>query len=119
MSSRSRRTKLLPKTAGEATFVRMSLRLSSTLLLAGQLLYIVVTQFHADGDANNHPTVFVEYADSGSWMAVHLGQFVSMVILLAGLLALFFALDIQAEAPRWAGRFGIALTVATLALYGA
>jgi hypothetical protein len=97
----------------------MSLRLSSTLLLAGQLLYIVVTQFHADGDANNHPAVFVEYADSGSWMAVHLGQFVSMVILLAGLLALFFALDIQAEAPRWAGRFGIALTVATLALYGA
>ncbi|HVI18982.1 MAG TPA: hypothetical protein VM712_11425, partial [Gaiellales bacterium] len=28
---------------------RKSLRLSATLLLAGQLLYIVVTQFHADG----------------------------------------------------------------------
>jgi hypothetical protein len=32
------------------------------LLLVGQLLYIVVTQFHADGDANNHPAVFAEYA---------------------------------------------------------
>lgn len=28
------------------TFDRMSLRMSATLLLVGQLLYIVVTQFH-------------------------------------------------------------------------
>ena len=28
---------------------RRSLRLWATLLLVGQLLYIVVTQFHADG----------------------------------------------------------------------
>src|SRR6267378_107963 len=54
---------------------RTSLRLSATLLLVGQLLYVVVTQFHADGDANNHAAVFAEYADSGIWTAVHLGQF--------------------------------------------
>ena len=58
-----------------------SLRLSATLLLVGQLLYIVVTQFHADGDANNHPAVFAEYAGSGIWTAVHLGQFATMAIL--------------------------------------
>jgi hypothetical protein len=74
---------------------RTSLRLSATLLLVGQLLYIVVTQFHAGGDANNHPAVFAEYAGSGIWTAVHLGQFSSVAILLAGLLALFFALDVQ------------------------
>jgi Domain of unknown function (DUF4386) len=95
-----------------------ALRLSATLLLVGQLLYIVVTQFHADGDANNHPAVFAEYAGSGSWTAVHLGQFAGMAILLAGLLALFFALDVQAGTARWAGRFGAASAVATLALYG-
>jgi len=44
--------------------VNSSLRLCATLLLAGQLLYIVVTQFHADGPANNHPVVFAEYARS-------------------------------------------------------
>src|SRR5947199_5163570 len=97
---------------------RTSLRLSATLLLVGQLLYIVVTQFHADGDANNHPAVFAEYAGSGIWTAVHLGQFAGMAILLAGLLALFFALDVQAGTARWAGRFGAASAVATLALYG-
>jgi hypothetical protein len=97
---------------------RTSLRLSAALLLAGQLLYIVVTQFHADGEANNHPAVFAEYARSGIWKAVHLGQFAGIAILLAGLLALFFALDARDDAARWAGRFGAASAVVALALYG-
>ena len=95
-----------------------SLRLSATLLLAGQILYIVVTQFHTGGDANDHPAIFAAYADSGIWTAVHIGQFAAMAILLAGLLALFFALDVRAGTARWAGRFGAASAVATLALYG-
>src|SRR3954447_589348 len=95
-----------------------TLRLSATLLLVGQLLYIVVTQFHADGPANNHATVFAEYAGSGIWTAVHLGQFAGMAILLAGLLALFFALDLPAGTAKWAGRLGAASAAATLALYG-
>jgi hypothetical protein len=95
-----------------------SLRLPAALLLVGQLLYIVITQFHADGDANDHPAVFAEYADSGIWTPVHLGQFAGMAILLAGLLALFLALDVRAGTPGWADRLGAASTVATLALYG-
>ena len=98
--------------------VRTALRLSAALLLAGQLLYIVITQFHADGDANNHPAVFAEYARSGIWKAVHLGQFAGIAILVAGLLALFFALDARDEAAKWAGRFGAASAVVALALYG-
>jgi hypothetical protein len=102
----------------DSTFDRASLRLSATLLLVGQLLYIVVTQFHADGDANNHPAVFAEYAGSGSWTVVHIGQFAGMSILLAGLVALCFALDVRAGTVRWAGRFGAASAVVALALYG-
>ena len=64
---------------------RTSLRLSAWLLLGGQLLYIVVTQFHAGGDANNHPAIFAAYAGNGIWTAVYVGQFASMAILLAGL----------------------------------
>jgi hypothetical protein len=95
-----------------------SLRLSATLLLVGQLLYIVVTQFHTGGDANNHPVIFAAYAGSGSWTVVHIGQFAAMAILLAGLLALFFALDVQDGTAKWTGRFGAALAVVALALYG-
>jgi hypothetical protein len=98
---------------------RRSLRLSAGLLLAGQLLYIVITQFHAGGDANNHPSIFAAYAANGIWTAVHVGQFVSAVILIAGLFALFFALDLRdGMATWWAGRFGAASATAALALYG-
>lgn len=78
----------------------------------------MVTQFHPGGDANNHPEIFAEYADSGIWKAVHVGQFASAAILLAGLFALFFALDVQAGTARWAGRFGAGSAVVALALYG-
>jgi hypothetical protein len=96
-----------------------ALRLSATLLLVGQLLYVVVTLFHTGGDANNHPAIFAAYAGSGSWTAVHVVQFACMAILLAGLFALFFAVDVQAGTARWTGRFGAAAAVAALALYGA
>ena len=99
-------------------FDRSSVRLSAALLLVGQLLYIVVTQFHAGGEANNHPAVFAGYARSGIWTAVHVGQFAATAILLAGLFALFFTLDVQAGTARWAGRFGAASAAVTLALYG-
>jgi hypothetical protein len=95
-----------------------ALRLSATLLLVGQLLYVVVTLFHTGGVANDHPAIFAAYADSGTWTAVHVAQFACMVVLLAGLFALFFALDVQAGMAKWASRFGAAAAVAALALYG-
>src|SRR5919197_5539613 len=98
---------------------RTSLRLSGTLLLVGQLLYIVVTLFHTGGDANNHPAIFAAYAGSGTWTAVHVVQFACMAILIAGLLALSFALDVAAGTASWVGRFGAAAAVVALALEGA
>jgi len=96
---------------------RQSLRLSAVLLLVGQVLFIVVTLLHADGPADNHPVVFAEYAASGSWKVVHLAQFLSMAILVAGLFALNFALDVPSGTSRWASKFGAAAAVVTLALY--
>lgn len=101
------------------TIDRASLRLSATLLLAGQLLYVVITLFHTGGEANNHPVIFAAYAASDVWTAVHVAQFACTAILLAGLLALFSALDIHTGTARIVNRFGVALTIATLALYGA
>lgn len=99
------------------TFDHASVRLSAALLISGQVLYIVITQFHADGVANDHPAVFAEYAASGIWTAVHVGQFVATAILLAGLFGLYFVLDLGGTA-KLAARFAAALTAAALALYG-
>ena len=99
--------------------VRSSLRLSAALLFVGQLLYIVITQFHTGGEANDHPAIFAAYAGSETWTVVHVGQFAAMAILLAGLLALVCVLDVQAGTVGWAGRCGAASAVVALALYGA
>ena len=103
---------------GGVSIDQPSLRLSAALLLAGQLLYIVITQFHAGGNANDHPAIFAVYADSGAWKAVHVGQFACAAILLAGLVALPFAVSAEAGRARWAGRFGAASALVALALYG-
>jgi hypothetical protein len=91
------------------------LRRSATLMLAGQMLYGVITLFHTGGEANNHPAIFAAYAASRTWTAVHVAQFACMAIMLAGLLALFSALPGQAPL---AGRLGGASTTAALAVYG-
>ena len=75
-----------------------------------------VTLLHTGGEANHHSAIFAAYAASGIWAAVHPAQFACMAIFLGGLL--YFALDTQTETARWAGRFGAASTVVTLALCG-
>ena len=99
-------------------FDRTAPRLAATLLLVGQVLYVVVTLFHTGGEANNHHAIFGAYAASMIWTAVHAMQFLCMAVLLAGLFALFFALDAETAVARWAARFGAAMTGVTLALCG-
>ena len=100
------------------TFDREALRLSASLLLLGQLLYIVVTPLHTGGEANHHVALVAAYATSGIWTAMHVAQFACMAIMLAGLFALFSILDVQAGTARLVGRLGSASTTATVALYG-
>jgi hypothetical protein len=78
----------------------------------------VVTQFHTGGEANDHPAIFAAYAGSGIWKAVHVGQFVCAAITLAGLVALPFAVGVDALRSRWLGRFGAVSAGVALALYG-
>ena len=89
------------------------------LLLAGQLLYVVITLFHAGGKANDHHAIFAAYAGSGSWTAVHAGQFLAMAVMVAGLVALFSALEGQGGVERWLSRVGSGVAMVALALYGA
>jgi hypothetical protein len=98
---------------------RNLLRLSATLLFIGVLVYNVANIFHPHREnPNNHPAVFAEYAHSAVWTAVHLGQFVGLAVLLAGLLVLFFALNVSEGTPRWLGFFGAIAAGVALALAG-
>jgi hypothetical protein len=98
---------------------RKTLRLSAVLLAAGFIFYVVVGLLHAGGPANNHPVVFAIYASSASWTAVHLGQFVGMAVIIAGLLVLYFALDLRGGgAAAWLARLGAVFAAVALGLYG-
>ena len=95
------------------------LRLSARLLFVGTVLSLVVGLFHADhAPANSHVAVFTDYAESGNWIAVHLGQFVGIAIFLAGLLVLSSALNITSGTLGQLCRFATISAVVTLALYG-
>lgn len=108
-----------PATGTSANDLAPSIRRSAKLLLGGQLLYILVTQLHTGGDANNHHAIFQAYAGSGIWTAVHVAQFAGIATMIAGLLALFSAVRGRLGRSEWAVRFGAASSTAALALYGA
>ena len=94
-------------------------RLSATLVLIGGALVTVVALFLHPGGAPTEEGVLANFAASSDWVAIHLGQFVGMAVLLAGLLVLFFALGETSGTPRWLGFFGalaagVALVLAAL-----
>ena len=98
---------------------RDSVRLGAVLLLAGVLVTAIAGFLHPEGaDANDHRTIFAIYAASQSWTAVHLGQFVGMLIITFGLVALFFALDVRSGVGLWLNRLALLSAGAALALYG-
>jgi hypothetical protein len=98
---------------------RDSVRLAAVLIFAGVVVTAVAGFLHPEGaDANDHRTIFAIYAASQSWTAVHLGQFVGMMIITFGLMALFFALDVRSGVGLWLNRFALLSAGAALALYG-
>jgi hypothetical protein len=88
------------------------------LLVVGFILYVMAGLLHPGGPANNHRTVFAEYASSAGWTAVHLGQFAGMALIIAGLLVLYFALDVGAGGAAWVARLGAVSAAVALGLYG-
>ena len=99
-------------------FDRKAFRLPAALLLGGFLTYVVVTFLHTGGPANDHKVIFGDYAGSHDWAAVHLGQFVGMAVIIAGLVALYVALGLRAGAAAWLARLGAVFAGVALALYG-
>src|SRR5258708_34056126 len=82
------------------------LRLSATLVFIGGVLITFVSLILHPGGGNTLEATFVNYAGSSAWAAIHLGQFVSTAVLLAGLVVLFFAATFSHGAPARLGFFG-------------
>jgi hypothetical protein len=97
-------------------FQRALLRIGSIAFLAGVVIAIVSTAIHpSTEDPSNHPVVFTKYASNDSWIAVHIGQFVGVIMVFAGGFVALFRLLSQSESNMasilaW---IGLALAIIT------
>ena len=96
------------------------LRIGSVALLAGAIIAIVSTLFHASTeDPANHLLVFTTYANDNSWIAVHIGQFAGVVMVFAGGFVALSRLLVQSESSMvsilaW---IGLALSIMTASAF--
>src|SRR5829696_3920747 len=91
---------------------RLTARIGAVLFLLGLVVLIISTQLHpAHENPMDNPAVFREYAQSDLWIAVHLAQFVGFLLVIGGLVALYFSIAIRADAAAAIARFGLATAV--------
>ena len=66
-------------------FERPTLQMGSVAFIAGLIITIISTLFHASShDLTDHPVVFAVYAQSNTWIAAHIGPFAGVMLIFAG-----------------------------------
>lgn len=92
-------------------------RRAGFVLLAGMVATVGVTLVHPAGeDPNDHVAVFAEYARDPTWIATHLGQFVTGLVIVGGIALLAHALATRPQAGPWPQLALVAAGAATAAL---
>ncbi len=66
-------------------------RIGAMALPLGVILFVVVTAiFHPHREAPmDNPAIFMEYAESDSWVAIHFAQWFAALLLIGGFVALY------------------------------
>jgi hypothetical protein len=100
---------------------RKALLFSAVLVIAGEVVYQVAQQFHPCEQVvcNNYTAVFTVYATSTYWALIHAVQFTGNAMLVFGLVALFYALNVTSGVVGVVNRFAAASAVAALAFFAA
>lgn len=77
---------------------RSLLQIGSIALIIGAIIAIVSTLLHASTeDPANNVLVFTTYASDDSWIAIHIGQFVGVIMVFAGGFIALSRLLVQSE----------------------
>jgi hypothetical protein len=99
-------------------FERPMLQMGSVAFIAGIVIIIVSTLFHASSeDLTNHLIVFAVYAESDLWIGAHIGQFAGVMLVFAGGFVALFRLLVGSEssaasALAWLG-FAVTIMAAS------
>jgi hypothetical protein len=65
----------------------------------------------------DNPAVFTEYAQSDSWVAVHLAEWGALLLVFGGLGALYYSITTKSDLGAAVARFGLAAVVLTAATF--
>jgi hypothetical protein len=88
-------------------------RIGAVALPLGIIMLLVAEFFHPQREhPMDNPAVFMEYAQSNIWTAVHLAQYFGFLLLLGGLVALFYSVGAELGAGAGLAPFGLAAAVA-------
>ncbi len=96
---------------GEADAI--TARIGAVTLPLAIIVFAVSTAIHPSREAPmDNPAVFMEYAQTESWIAVHFGQWLGVLLLFGGLVALYYSITTKPEAGAGVvARFGLAAAV--------
>ncbi len=64
----------------------------------------------------DNPAVFMEYAHGNSWIAVHLAKYFGFLLLIGGLIPLYFSVSVRPGAGAGLAPFSLAAAVITAPL---
>jgi hypothetical protein len=93
-------------------------RIGAAALPLGVLLIAISELFHPSReDPMDFPAVFREYARSDVWTTVHLGEYFGFLLLLGGLVALYYSVRARPGVGAGLAPFGLAAAVATAASF--
>jgi hypothetical protein len=92
-------------------------RIGAVAFPLGVILLVVSTAIHPSREEPmDNPAVFMEYAQSDSWIAVHLAQWVAALLFFGGLLAVYYSIPTKSESgAAVVARFGFVAAVLTAA----
>src|SRR5215211_2234531 len=93
-------------------------RLGAVALPLGIIVLAVSEYFHPSRvDPMDNPAVFMEYAQSDSWTTVHLGEYFGFLLLLGGLVALYYSISTKPGVGAGLAPFGLAAAVTAAASF--
>jgi hypothetical protein len=93
-------------------------RLGAVALPLGILVLVVAEIFHPSReDPMDFPAVFMEYAQSNIWTTDHLAEYFGFLLLLGGLVALYYSVSARPGVGAGLAPFGLAAAVTTAASY--
>jgi hypothetical protein len=91
-------------------------RIGAVALPLGIILLLVATAIHPSREhPMDNPAVFMEYAQTDSWVVIHLAQWFAALLFFGGLVAVYYSIGTKPEVDAGVACFGLVAAVLTAA----